>query len=66
MFHKDLQLTWNRDYPPYLPTEYSLGNSSCSTSQSTTCIVSNLTLFNVIQGEYDRNYSGTECRKLLW
>ena len=30
---------------------------SCSTSSNTKCVVSNLTLMNVIRGEYDGNYS---------
>ena len=58
--HKDLPFSgWKRDYPPHLPIEYSLGNASCSVSPNTTCIVSNLTLINVIRGEYDGKYSLT-------
>jgi len=58
--HQDLPFSgWKRDYPPYLPTNYSLGNASCSVTPSKICIDSNLTLINVIQGEYDGNYSLT-------
>ena len=44
-----------------LPTNlnYSVENVSCSISTNKTCIISNLTLLNVVRGEYDGNYSLT-------
>ena len=50
---------WNRDYPPYLPTENNVESAPCSNSTSKTCIVSNLTLINVVQGKYNGSYKIT-------
>ena len=44
-------------FPAYI--KHSVESTSCSTSPNTTCKVSNLTLINVIRGEYDGNYSLT-------
>ena len=36
-----------------------MGNSSCSFSTDSTCILSNLTLIHVVQGHYEGNYTLT-------
>ena len=54
------ELSWryeNSRFPARI--KHSEVNGSCSASSNTTCKVSNLTLINVIQGEYDGNYSLT-------
>ena len=44
-------------FPAYI--KRSVVNTSCSPSPNKTCIAINLTLIDVIQGEYDGNYSLT-------
>ena len=53
--------SWRYENSSHFPTriKHSVETGSCSTSPSTTCTVSNLTLINVIRGEYDGNYSLT-------
>ena len=61
--HSDTSLKtdpiWRRDYPPYLPAEYSVNNSSYSLSSNKTYVWSNLTLIDVARGYYEGNYTLT-------
>ena len=50
---------WRWEYHSSLPAGHSVDNSLCSSSQNKTCILSNLTLIEVVQGHYEGNYTLT-------
>ena len=59
--HSDTPLkldpVWRRHDPSYLPAKYSINSSSCSLTTNKTCVLSNLTLIDVVRGHYEGNYS---------
>ena len=57
---------WRGEYHSSLPPRSSVNSSSCSLSTTKDCVLSNLTLIDVVQGHYEGNYSVTaenDCGK---
>ena len=50
---------WRRSFPTHLPPDHNVKNASCPASTNKTCVISNLTLINVVQEVYDGNYTLT-------